>query len=282
MTGHKDRTVRGPHFWLEVFRDVGIKAQKVSQQIWGTPEAQKELGRGACGDRTVEMDRRLEDILIDKLKRVGDIRLISEESGLLEFGEPNATIIADPLDGSFNAKMGIPLFTISLALVEGDLRMGNITLGYIRNLLTGKEYIGITGKGATFDGTPLETSNRTDVTVIGMECHPNTVLALRQSLTVVDNDTRFRSLGCASMDLCLVAKGVFDTVIDVRERRSRIIDIAAGYRIVLEAGGMMTDEEGRPLDDIKVEMSTRINFVASGNLVVHKKVLRMLEEQGYS
>jgi myo-inositol-1(or 4)-monophosphatase len=282
MAGRKVGKERGPRFWLEVFRTVGRKAQRESQLIWGTPEACKELGRGAGGDRTVEMDRRLEDILINELKKVGDVRLLSEESGLLEFGEPNATIIADPLDGSYNAKMGIPIFTVSFALVEGAQRMGNITLGYIRNLLTGMEYIGIKGEGATFDGQPVKASDRTDVTVLGMECHPNTVLALRQSLAVVDNDTRFRSLGCASMDLCLVAKGVFDTVIDVRGQRSRIIDIAAGYRIVLEAGGLMTDNLGASLDTVEIKMSTRINFVASGNEVVHKKVLRMLEEQGYT
>jgi myo-inositol-1(or 4)-monophosphatase len=273
---------RGPRFWLEVFETVGKKAQRESQFLWGTPEARKELGCGAGGDKTVEMDRRLEDILINELKKVGDVRLLSEESGLLEFGEPNATIIADPLDGSFNAKMGIPLFTVSYALVEGEQRMGNITLGYIRNLLTGTEYVGIKGEGATLDGKPLKSADRTDVTILGLECHPNTVLALRQGLAVVDNDTRFRSLGCASMDLCLVAKGVFDTVIDVRGQRSRIIDIAAGYRIVLEAGGLMTDNFGASLKNVEVKMSTRINFVASGNEVVHNKVLRMLEEQGYT
>ena len=45
---------------------------------------------------------------------------------------------------------------------------------------------------------------------------------------------------------------------------------------------MMTDENEKTLENVPVEMSTRINFVASGNLVVHKKVLRMLKEQGYA
>lgn len=282
MDPKRSKKARGPQFWLEVFQKVGKRAQKEAHTLWGTAEAKKELGCGAGGDKTVEIDRRIEDILIDEVRRAGDVRLLSEESGLLEFGDPEVTIIADPLDGSFNAKMGIPVFTISLALVDHPASMGNITVGYVKNLLNGEEYVAIKGKGATIDGKPLKPSDRTDISVMGMECHPNTVLALKQSLAVVENDTRLRSLGCVSMDLCLVARGVFDTIIDVRNRRSRIIDIAAGYRLIIEAGGMMTDEKERTLENVAVEMSTRINFVASGNLVVHKKILRMLEEQGYA
>jgi len=282
MEPKRSKKTRGPRFWLEVFQKVGKRTQKESQVLWGTAEAKRELGCGAGGDKTVEIDRRIEDILIDEVKRAGNVRLLSEESGILEFGDPEVTIIADPLDGSFNAKMGIPVFTISLALVEHPATMGNITVGYVKNLLNGEEYIAIKGKGATIDGKPLKPSDRTDISVMAMECHPNTVLALRQSLAVVENDTRLRSLGCVSMDLCLVSRGVFDTIIDVRNRRSRIIDIAAGYRLVMEAGGMMTDENEGTLENVAVEMSTRINFVASGNLVVHKKILRMLKEQGYA
>lgn len=266
--------------WLDTFKEIGEAASSEVKGLWGTPRAQQEIGRGAGGDTTVLIDKIMEDLIVERLKGIGDVRLISEERGLMEFGEPEVTVIADPVDGSFNAKMGIPLFTISLALVQGDLRVGNITLGYIRNLLNNDEYQAVKGKGSLYNGESISTTDLKDIRVIGMECHPNTVLALKQNLALVDDDTRLRCLGCISLDLCHVARGIFDTFIDVRGGQTRIVDIAASKLMVEEAGGTVSDGEGEGLDHVAIDVGTRIDLIASGNKGIHAKVLDILGKKG--
>lgn len=262
--------------WLQELRAMGRLAQEGISGIWGTPEAGDELGVGAGGDTTILADKVIEDILVERLEAIGDVRLISEERGRVDIGEPTVTVIADPLDGSFNAKMGIPLFAISLALLEGGSTFGHMTAALVRNLVTGDEYYAVRGGGAFFNGGRIRTSSREEVSVIGMECHPNTSLALRQNLAIVEGDTRVRSLGCMSLDLCHVARGVFDAYVDVRGRVSRVVDMAAGNLIVVEAGGVVTDGRGGSLSGMALEVDTRLDFIASGNEKVHGKVLERL------
>jgi len=267
--------------WLEAFELIGKEAQVEASRLWGTSKACKELGIGAGGDRTVLIDKVLEDGLVRRLKAIGNVRLLSEETGEKVFGQPKETVIADPLDGSFNAKMGIPIFAISLALIEKGDELGDMSVGYIRNLVNGDVYHAIKGHGAFFNGEPIETSTNKEIQVLGMESHPNTVLALEQHLALVKKDTRIRSLGCISLDLCHVARGIFDALVDVRERMTRIVDIAAGKVLVEEAGGRISDERGKSIDGTKIEMENRLNFIASANKDIHEQVLKTLLENDY-
>jgi len=265
--------------WLDIFEQIGKEAQAKVSGLWGTSEARKEFGVGAGGDTTVLIDKVIEDYLIERLKAIGNVRLISEETGEVVFGEPDVTVIADPLDGSFNAKMGIPLFAISLALVEGGNELGDISGGYVRNLINGDEYQASQGGGAFFNDQAIRTSKNKEILTLGMESHPNTILALEQHLALVTKYTRIRSLGCISMDLCHVARGIFDTLVDVRGRTTRIVDIAAGKILIEEAGGLISDERGNTIDGARVEMDNRINFIASANKDIHDQVLKVLSEK---
>jgi myo-inositol-1(or 4)-monophosphatase len=269
------------HDWLALFKEIGLEAHEKAARLYGTSEAGRELGVGAGGDVTVMMDKVIEEVVAHACNKIGDVRLISEELGLLEFGEPSATVIADPLDGSFNAKMGIPLYTISLAFAERGMELGDISLGYVRNLVNGDEYHAIRGEGAFLNGGPIRSSNNNEILVLGMEPHPNTELALRQNLAIVEKDTRVRSLGCISIDLCHVANGIFDTFVDVRGKATRIVDISAGKIIVEEAGGLITDEKGRALDNVPIGLDNRVNFIASGNRTIHGKVISTLTDKGF-
>jgi myo-inositol-1(or 4)-monophosphatase len=221
------------------------------------------------------MDKVMEDLIVRQLEEIGDVRLISEERGTLEIGSPRMTVVADPLDGSFNAKMGISLFAMSLALVQGEPNLGNVVLGYVRNLVNGDEYYAMKGEGAFQNRAPISTSSRDEIKVLGMEPHPNTVIALEQQRALVDYDTRLRSLGCMALDLCYVANGIFDAMADVRGGLSRVLDMSAGKIIIEEAGGMVTDEKGRSLDQVSVDVSTRIDFIAAGNKDILEKIVRV-------
>ena len=111
--------------WLTIFREMGHEVSDQTLKLYGRPEGAEKLGIGAGGDITLKLDKIAEDIIITKLMSLGNVKLISEEIGETSFGEPEVVIIADPLDGSTNAKQGIPQFSISLAVLGLDGKMNN-------------------------------------------------------------------------------------------------------------------------------------------------------------
>ena len=262
--------------WQRVFHRIGAEAQAIALKWYGTGKARKVVGRGAGGDSTVWLDKVLENIVIRHVRQEGNARLISEEAGLLEFGTPRVTIIADPLDGSNNAKLGIPLFAISLALAPLEATLGNIEYGYVRNLVTGQEYTGAIGSGAFLDDKRLGGSGRKGVVFLGMELSQLTPVLLKKSSRFMIAAGKVRSPGSIALDLCFVAQGAFDAVVDVRGR-IRALDIAAPCLIVKEAGGVVSGFEGESLDYVRVDPKEKVCFIATGNRKMHGKLMKMLK-----
>ena len=126
----------------------------------GTPGGREEVGLGAGGDQTIYLDQLAEGIVVRHLEQAyrSGLRfhLISEELGERDFGGAGL-VLADPLDGSVNAKMGLPYYAVVLAVTEGD-RFRDVRLGYVQNLVTGDEFHAIEGGGAFRNGTPLQPS----------------------------------------------------------------------------------------------------------------------------
>src|SRR5438309_114352 len=124
----------------------------------GTPGGREVVGLGAGGDQTVYLDQLAEGILVRHLEQAyrSGLRfhLISEELGERDFGG-DALVLADPLDGSVNAKMGLPYYAVVLAATQGD-RFQDVRLGYVQNLVTGAEFHALSGGGAFRDGHPLQ------------------------------------------------------------------------------------------------------------------------------
>jgi len=123
----------------------------------GTTSGRDVVGNGAGGDQTIYLDQLAEQIVVAHLERAYRsgfrFRLISEELGERDFGG-DSLVLADPLDGSFNAKMGLPYYAVVLAATQGD-RLQDVRLGYVQNLVTGDEFHAVAGGGAFRNGRPL-------------------------------------------------------------------------------------------------------------------------------
>src|SRR5947199_10875029 len=104
-------------------------------------EREPVVGAGKGGDDTVAIDAAAEDAIVRRLEAIGaDFTLISEELGERAFGSGGPThVIVDPIDGSLNAKRGIPFFALSLA-VAGGATMDDIHFGYVYDFGTGEEW----------------------------------------------------------------------------------------------------------------------------------------------
>src|SRR3954451_13370040 len=78
--------------------------------------------RGEGGDRTLEIDQAAEDVVFAELQALHDAGVrftaVSEERGVVDFGSPDIRVVIDPIDGSVNAKRGLPHFALSVAVAS--------------------------------------------------------------------------------------------------------------------------------------------------------------------
>src|SRR3954470_9671864 len=125
-------------------------------------ERVKETGtRGEGGDRTLLIDKAAEDFVFAELDRLhaGGARFtaVSEERGLVDFGSPDVRVVIDPIDGSVNAKRGLPHFALSVAVAEGET-MADVVFGFVRDFGPEEEWVAWRGGGAELDGRRLGPS----------------------------------------------------------------------------------------------------------------------------
>jgi myo-inositol-1(or 4)-monophosphatase len=198
----------------------------------------QHLGRGEGGDMTLAIDGAVEDAVFAELEGLDlPMCVVSEERGLVEIaGGGPVKLVIDPIDGSLNAKRRIPLYSISIAVAEGD-DMSSVEFAYISDFANGEEWWAQRGEGAYHDGDLLEiaSAEHARLEILGVEsAHPQLIASHAEALAETEAD-RMRMLGSAALSLCYVASARFDGLISLRPMRS--VDVAAGQLIVREAGG---------------------------------------------
>jgi fructose-1,6-bisphosphatase/inositol monophosphatase family enzyme len=224
----------------------------------------EDLGVGADGTPTKLIDDAAEQVCFKVLKEKGEkLNILSEEAGFIDNNDEK-TLVLDPIDGTHNAIKGIPFYSLSLAV--GKSKLSDVEYGLVRNLVTGDTYCAQKGKGAFFnDGSinvrPFNPKNSMFSVYMG-------VRATDQSLGVAKMPRRGRALGCASLEMCLVASGAFDVYYlhySPSRYSMRVTDIAASTLILREAGGEVFNDSYDILD-MSFDINARTNVIAVGDL----------------
>ncbi len=240
----------------------------------GKPEAGVTLRIGADGTPTEKIDETAENAALSVLEKDGRaMRFVSEELGEKIIGrKPEFTFVLDPIDGTFNAVNNIPFFCVPIAIGDSDL--SDIRYGYVKNLVSGDIYTAEKGKGAYLTHlnkvTKLHVSGVSELSGLSVISYSHRPHALPINNHKV---RRVRVFGCAALELCYIASGIFDVFIDMRSML-RVTDVAASKLIVEEAGGKVTDGEGKELSTL-LDVTRRVNMVAS-NGMVHDKLLELV------
>ena len=190
-----------------------------------------------------EADHASEKAILDVIKKdFPDHYILSEEVGEIVQDSSYKWII-DPIDGTVNFAHSIPLCCVSIG-VEYN---GEIVLASVYNPIMNELFFAEKGKGATLNDKPIRVSKKQKVLnaclVTGF---PYTYLDMANGpLQIFEKLIRkgipVRRLGSAATDLCWVAAGRFD---GFYEHKLQAWDSAAGYLIVEEAGGKVTDFKG--------------------------------------
>ena len=190
-----------------------------------------------------EADHAAEKAIIEVIKRdFPDHYILSEEQGEIATSS-NYKWIIDPIDGTVNFANGIPLCCVSIG-IEKD---GEMVLACIYSPLLNEFYFAEKGKGATLNDKKIQVSTKKEVIksclVTGFPYTyldtPNGPLQVFERL--IRKGIPVRRLGSAAIDLCWVAAGRFD---GFYEHKLQAWDSAAGFLLVEEAGGKVTDFEG--------------------------------------
>ena len=232
--------------WLSACRRARAGLESMLAGAGPVSERAVETGAvGEGGDRTLVIDATAESLVFDELDRLHDegfrFRAVSEERGEVDFGSDEVVVIVDPIDGSLNAKRGLPHHAVSVAVAAGPT-MADVVFGYVYDFGPGEEWWATRGHGAWLGGELLDvdTAERRSrdgrLEVLGIEsADPRWVAAAIDGL--VDVAYRLRALGTIASSLCQVAGGRFDAMLSLRGCRA--VDAAAGQLIVRESGGFV-------------------------------------------
>ena len=202
----------------------------------------KTVGIGAAGSPTSYIDIVAENVALKILEK-SDIKvnLLSEEQGFVDFGGKNVFVL-DPLDGTRNASRGIPFYSVSLAI--GKSRISDIEYGVVQNIPTGDIFTAEKHHGAFLNNSPLHVCEMPSADLLSS-------ISLGKNYTAragfLARKGYIRSLGAASLEMCLVASSALDFYF-VGKDILRVVDIAASILIVREAGGFVKTLTGENLD----------------------------------
>jgi fructose-1,6-bisphosphatase/inositol monophosphatase family enzyme len=224
------------------------------------------IGIGADGTPTKYVDNIAEEVAINIIKKSKiPINLLSEEIGFIN-NNSQYTIVLDPIDGTRNACRGIPFYAVSLAV--GSSVLSDISYGVVKNIATGDTFIAEKGQGAFLNNRQFVVPDVPDKEILlsltlGKNSDPLTCELSRSYI--------IRSLGSASLEMCMVSTGALDGYIVGREFM-RVTDIAASTLILREAGGNVINFSGEPLE-MPLSLDERVGFIAAGSRTLINAIL---------
>jgi len=258
---------------MREYLETAISAARVAgelqrQRLW----LEHDIAFKGESDLVTEVDRGCEELIVAAiLERYPEHDILAEENVYDQRNSSHRWII-DPLDGTTNYAHGFPWFAVSIALeIEGEVRIGVVYHTMMNELFTA-----VRGEGAFLNGERIHVSSRSPLKSALL----STGFPYDKSSDNENNFANFerfqikaravRRAGSAALDLAYVAAGRFD---GYWECKLKPWDVAAGFLIVEEAGGRVTDHGGNPY-------SIRHHRILASNGLIHHEMTALLGEEG--
>jgi len=261
---------------IETLVEIGIEIRDVIRFFIRENVDYGEMVVQRPKDITRKMDMAAERALDDALLARGlSARVISEELGDRTVGKhPDFMLVFDPIDGSTNATCGIPFFCTSLAYTEKTDAAGfeDIDMAVVCDIMD-NIYHAEKGKGAFLNGKRISGKKPgarpkpvVSVYSYGVPEVPPGLIELEKSIIV-------RALGSIALDMCYVADGTLDGIIDTRGLVSGY-DIMASALVLKETGGFLTGLLGKTISgEVR---ATGLSIIGTIDKELHDKIVRTL------
>jgi myo-inositol-1(or 4)-monophosphatase len=244
--------------WHALCRDARDDVARVLVELPLRADREPVVGAGEGGDETTAIDAAAERVILERF-RGDDVRIVSEEVGVE--GSGRWTVVVDPIDGSLNAKRGIPFFSISIAVADGDT-MDDVVFGYVFDFGTGEEWTATRGGGAQLNGAAITERPKDELEILSFEA--TTTAYVSENAARFDGVAhRLRVMGSLAITLCHLAAGRVDGVVSLKAARS--VDIAAAQLLVREQGLAIDLPDEPPFGSAPLDLVGRSRVVAAGN-----------------
>jgi myo-inositol-1(or 4)-monophosphatase len=250
--------------WLELCRAAVADVDAVLERLPTRAEREPIVGSGEGGDDTTAIDRAAEEVILARIREAAGA-VVSEEVGRVGGAAP-PLVVVDPIDGSLNAKRGIPFFSLSIAVAEGET-MDDVVFGFVHDFGSREEWTAWQGEGAWLDGVPLGAVRPKDeVEILSFEA-TRTALVAQEAPKVADLAYRLRIMGSLALSLCHLAAGRVDAVCSLKPARS--VDIAAAQLLCRELGlAVELFDVEEPFGAAPLDLEQRSRVVAAGTTEV--------------
>lgn len=232
----------------------------------------KISSKDVVSNLVTEIDKKSEDKIFEIIKKdFPGHYILSEEAGAIVQDSEYKWLI-DPIDGTVNYAHSIPLTCVSIALEK----KGEVIMGVVFNPISNEFFFSEKGEGAFLNDEKIFVSKNEDIQksllVTGFPYNsssyiPDPVSVFKKFIMI---DVPIRRLGSAALDLCWTACGRFD---GFWEYNLNAWDVAAGYLILKEAGGMVTNFKGEKYSIYGKEI------LAVNNVSIHNSMLEIINSK---
>ncbi len=252
--------------------------REVVLPLAGTEAGRAPLSVGAGGDTTMELDRAAEEVVFRELAGLGErgekFSVLSEETGHRSFGADYPMVLVDPVDGSLNAKQGVPLFGLMLAVLDGPL-VSDTFAGFVLNLNTGEPWTAVRKQGAWHAGerlVPMRRGLSSRIQLLALESTPRNLELARP---LVERSSKLRILGSMAISIALTSTGACDVF--CAPMPVRVFDMAASLLMLSETGGVATTLEGEPVARLRCDLETRARVLCASTPELHAEAMGILK-----
>jgi myo-inositol-1(or 4)-monophosphatase len=254
--------------WLELCRAAVADVDALLARMPTRAEREPVVGAGLGGDDTTAIDQAAEEAILARIQDAAGA-VVSEEVGRVG-GDALPLVVVDPIDGSLNAKRGIPFFSLSIAVAEGGT-MDDVVFGFVHDFGSREEWTARRGEGAWLNDEPLGAVRPKDeVEILSFEATLTSLVA-RDAPKVADLAYRLRIMGSLALSFCHLAAGRVDAVCSLKPARS--VDIAAAQLLCSEVGlaiDLFDVEE--PFGTAPLDLEQRSRVVAAGSKAVCDRI----------
>jgi myo-inositol-1(or 4)-monophosphatase len=239
------------------------KAGKIAMQGF---HKKKKLSYKTGYEVVTQYDHKVEKMLVKEIrKKYPDHNILGEEFEY-EKTDSKYTWVIDPIDGTANYARGIPIFSVSICLLEKNEPILNVTYDPTRDHM----YYAKKGKGAFLNNKRLKvsTTDKTKDTIVSISSTSFKPKDLKMITKIKKNKIGIRIFYSTALSLCYVSHGIIDARIKTTVGK---YDVAGGALMIREAGGIVTDFKGRRWSIDKHEQ------MLACNKRMYKKILSMVK-----
>jgi myo-inositol-1(or 4)-monophosphatase len=283
---------------VELMRELALALRDCVLPLLGTHEGRAHSGAAAGGDVTFAIDAAAEELLERFVaERAPGVAFYSEDRGLVAADGAHSVLVVDPIDGTRPALAGLESCCVSIAAapLDGEPRFRDVTHGCVVEIKTGRVFL-----SGELDPR-LSPNERVDrmFWAFGFRGRParELVEVLAELIDTSSVGGAVFDLGSSAFNMTRVITGQLDAVIEpstsiyeelpgLRAEFERVgggglltnppYDLAGAWVLLREAGAVVTDARGQPLDDRPLLGSGpehQTSYVASANPVLHEAIL---------